>query len=78
MAECALKAVNGQSGVGCAGDECVYWRAVEQLGAGEAAVPQQCAIQHFRMLDGGAEIADWLLSVKLRVESDRTGSIAPR
>jgi hypothetical protein len=29
-----------------------------------------CAIQHFSMLDGGQEIAAWLLSAKERVLAD--------
>ena len=27
-----------------------------------------CAIQHFQLLEGGEEVAAWLLSVKRRVE----------
>jgi hypothetical protein len=68
MPECLLRAVDGKPGVACNGDECLYWRAVEQIGVAEAPVPQQCAIQHFQLLDGGSDVAAWLLSVKLRVE----------
>jgi len=77
MLECLLRAVNGLPGVGCDEDECVYWRTVEQLDIAEEPVPGECAIQHFTMLDGGAEIAAWLLSVKLRVESSRSYPAGP-
>ncbi len=69
MPECLLRAACGIPGVSCDEEECTYWRLVEQIGVDEEPVVQRCAIQHFRMLDGGAEIAEWLLSVKLRVES---------
>jgi hypothetical protein len=68
MPECLLRAANGLPGVECDGEECVYWRLVEQLDVDEVPVPQQCAIQHFRLLEGGADIAEWLLSVKLRMD----------
>jgi len=74
MPECALKAANGQPGVGCDGQECVYWRLVEQLDLSAEPLPEQCAIQHFSLLDGGSGVAVWLLSVKLRVEGDRSGT----
>jgi len=74
MPQCALKAVNGQPDVACDGQECVYWRLVEQLDLSSAPLPEQCAIQHFSLLDGGSRIAAWLLSVKLRVEGDRSGT----
>ena len=69
MPECVLRAANARPGVGCDGEECIYWRSVEQVEPTAVVQPQECAIRHFRMLDGGAEIAAWLLSVKQRVES---------
>ncbi len=69
MPHCELKAANGTSGVACDEHECVYWRVVEQLGVPAALVPGECAVQHFSLLDGGSEIAAWLLSVKERVET---------
>ncbi len=73
MPECLLRATCGIPGVLCDEDECVYWRLVEQIGVAEEPDVQRCAIQHFRMLDGGAGIAEWLLSVKTRVESECAG-----
>jgi hypothetical protein len=35
----------------------------------EEPAPMECAIQHFRLTDQGADVAAWLLSVKERVES---------
>jgi len=69
MPECQLRAANAEPGIGCDAGDCLYWRPVRQLDPGAEVDPQQCAIQHFRMLDGGAEMAQWLLSVKQRVES---------
>lgn len=63
---CELRAANGQPGVHCEGDRCVYWRVVEHVGLIESA--DGCAIQHFGMLHGGDELDRWLLSVKDRVE----------
>jgi hypothetical protein len=67
--ECVLRASVGRRGTECDGAECVYWRAVGQLGVAVEPQPEQCAIQHFRLLDGGAEVAAWLASVKERMES---------
>jgi hypothetical protein len=68
MPECVLRFANGSPGVGCDGDTCLYWRAVEGIDVAEAPEPHSCAIQHFRLLEGGAGVAAWLLSVKMRVE----------
>jgi hypothetical protein len=73
MPECLLRAANGTPGVSCDEERCTYWRLVEQIGVDEEPDAQRCAIQHFRMLDGGSEIAEWLLSVKLRVEPGCAG-----
>lgn len=70
MVECDLRAANGHSKIACDEDRCVYWRAVTHLGLSEPAGGGGCAIQHFKLLDGGAEVAAWLLSVKERVEGD--------
>ena len=74
MPQCELKAANGMLGVTCDERECVYWRLVEQLDLSAEPLPEQCAIQHFSLLDGGSGVAVWLLSVKLRVEGDRSGT----
>ena len=73
MPQCELKAATGTPGVACDEQECVYWRIVEQLDVSAESLPGQCAIQHFSLLEGGAAIASWLLSVKGRVEGDRSG-----
>jgi hypothetical protein len=77
MPECKLRVANARPGVGCDGEACLYWRSVEQVGPDVVAQPRECAIQHFRMLEGGAGIATWLWSVKQRVESgDRDPSVS--
>ena len=64
--KCELKAANGMPDVDCAETECIYWRVAEHLGVAEAQ--EGCAIQYFELLDGGADVAAWLLTVKERVE----------
>jgi len=70
MPECELRVANARPGVGCDGEACLYWRSVEQVEPTAVAQPQECAIEHFRMLDGGAEMATWLWSVKQHMESE--------
>jgi hypothetical protein len=65
--KCELRAANGMPDLDCDHEDCVYWRLVGHLGVAEGG--EGCAIQHFELLDGGEEIAEWLLSVKERVES---------
>jgi len=70
MDECKLRAANEIHGVECDGQGCMYWRVVEQLdipvaGGGRSG----CAIQYFELLgDDDAGVAQWLLSVKDRIE----------
>ncbi len=64
--ECELRLVNDMPGVDCDEDECIYWRVAGHLGVAEYT--DGCAIQHFELLDDGAEVAAWLLTVKQRVE----------
>jgi len=67
--DCKLRLAAGMENVPCDEERCTYWRLVDHLG-----VPTDdagCAIQHFALLDGGEQIAAWLLSVKERVESER-------
>jgi hypothetical protein len=61
---CKLRAANGIADKHCDGVPCVFWRAVEQLGQPTGA---GCAVQHFELL-GDEGMAEWLLSVKQRVE----------
>jgi hypothetical protein len=72
MPQCELRVANGELGVMCDEQKCVYWRLVEQLDVPEEPKPQECAIQYFRLLEGGSQVAAWLLSVKERVEGDRS------
>lgn len=52
----------------CDGESCPYWRCVGHLGIEEPA--SGCAIRHFGMLgESGAPVAEWLLSVRARIES---------
>ena len=67
MAEqCELRNANGMPGIDCDEEACVYWRVAGHVGVVEYA--DGCAVQHFELLDDGAEVAAWLLSVKMRVE----------
>ncbi len=66
-AECKLRAANGATGIPCDREKCAFWRVVEHLGV--EARSDGCAIQYFQLLDGGEDIATWLLSVKERLES---------
>jgi len=65
---CKLGEANGLPSQLCDNDACVFWRAVTHVGAEQA---EGCAIQHFEML-GDANFAEWLLSVKDRVENTIT------
>lgn len=51
----------------CEHETCIYWRAVGHVGVDVPA--NGCALQYFELLDGGSELAAWLLSVKQRVEA---------
>lgn len=64
--ECKLKLANDIAGESCNEEQCVYWRVAEHIGLNE--VDGSCAIQHFQLLDGGTDVAAWLLSVKERLE----------
>lgn len=66
---CELRKANAIHGVPCDGPNCVYWRLVDHLGLVEGVDAQGCAIQHFALLEGGEQIAAWLLSVKERTEA---------
>ncbi len=51
----------------CDEEACIYWRVARHVGVD---VPDGgCAIQHFQLLEGGDELASWLLSVKTRVDA---------
>lgn len=72
MAEtCKLEEANGRPGRMCDGESCLYWRVAGHLGVTEEV--SGCAVQHFEMLEQGAEMARWLLSVKERVEAQADG-----
>ncbi len=63
---CKLRAATTGEQTPCDGEACTYWRLVDHLGVtGEAS---GCAVQYFELLEGGEDIAVWLLSVKRRVE----------
>jgi len=68
---CRLREANEVHGESCDGSTCVYWRAIEYLGVVQG---EGCALQHYELL-GDVRMAQWLLSVKERVEGE--GS-APR
>lgn len=64
--ECKLRKTNGMPGMLCDTDSCIYWRVAGHMGLDDDF--EGCAIQHFEMLEGGERMAQWLLSVKQRVE----------
>jgi hypothetical protein len=69
--ECKLKAANGMPGVPCDEEACIYWRVVDDLDLIDGLPENGCAIQEFSLLGvRGHEIAEWLLSVKERVEEE--------
>lgn len=51
----------------CDQDACIYWRIAGHLDVVEDTAG--CAIQYFQLLDGGEDVATWLLSVKNRLEA---------
>ncbi len=72
MAEdCELRRANGDPGVDCNEEECIFWRVADHLGLPE--YEGGCAIQHFKLLEGGSEIVEWLLTVKDRLNDQRQG-----
>lgn len=69
MEECRLRSANGIRGVPCDAEDCIFWRVVDQLDLMEGMSEDGCAIQKFALLgERGGEIAEWLLSVKERVQ----------
>jgi hypothetical protein len=67
---CELRASLGLSEEACEEQRCVFWRAVEQAGIECESAGEGCAIQYFGLLEGGEDVASWLLSVKDRVEGE--------
>jgi len=63
---CKLRADHDQAGAPCDGEACVFWRAVSHVSESHDA-PSGCAVQHYELL-GDTGVAQWLLSVKERVE----------
>jgi hypothetical protein len=59
----------GQPGFACEGEACAYWRLVDHLDLVEGVDKDGCAIQRFELLEGGTPVAEWLLSVKERLEA---------
>lgn len=66
MDECKLTAAMGIAEKHCEGEACIYWRALDHLGP---TAGTGCAIQHFELL-GDHGVAEWLLTVKSRFESE--------
>jgi hypothetical protein len=66
MAECLLRRMNGRPDTLCDEEYCIFWRVVDHLEVSEQADWYGCAIQHFALLEGGADLAAWLLSAKER------------
>jgi len=65
--DCKLREAHDQAGVPCDGDACVFWRAVSHVSESGEAPVERCAVEHFELL-GDSGVAQWLLSVKERVE----------
>ncbi len=73
--DCKLDALNGIISH-CREEHCQFWRVVEHVepghpGDGKAVPHTGCAIQYFSLLDGGSEIAQWLLTVRERLDGER-------
>jgi len=68
VSECLLRAANGLPGTNCDEEYCSMWRVADHLGVADATEWSGCAVQHFSLLDGGEEIAAWLLSAKERLD----------
>jgi len=80
VSECLLRKANGQTDVECDEERCTYWRIVEQAGVPTEPEWNGCAIQHFELLDGGAGVVAWLMSVKERVEgtiAEQSAQVVP-
>jgi hypothetical protein len=72
--ECRLRAANGIL-AHCDKKSCTFWRVVDHLDVDVPVHADGCAIQHFELLgDEGSGIAEWLLSVKQRVEACEAGA----
>ncbi len=69
--KCELRRANDLGDAACAEEECIYWRVAGHLGLAETEAG--CAIQHFQLLEGREELAEWLLSVKQRLEQEQSG-----
>ena len=69
MAECQLRKANGRPDTDCDEAACTFWRFADYLGMAEDGDWSGCAIQHFALLDGGEDVASWLLSAKERIEA---------
>ncbi|PKQ30052.1 MAG: hypothetical protein CVT60_02205 [Actinobacteria bacterium HGW-Actinobacteria-10] len=68
---CELKAHNGIDGL-CGEADCPFWRVADYLHIAHAP-SDGCAIQFFELLgERGSEISKWLLTVKERVEAQKT------
>jgi hypothetical protein len=70
---CELRRANGMPGIDCDEGACVYWRIAGHVGVAEYA--EGCAVQYFELSDESPEIAEWLLSVKERVETQLGGPV---
>lgn len=73
MAECLLRRANGRPDTLCDEQACAFWRVADHLGVAGDAEWSGCAIQHFSLLEGGQDLAAWLLSAKERAEEAATG-----
>ena len=69
MAQCMLSLANGMPDVLCDEESCLFWRVADQLDVAPSEW-SGCAIQHFALLDGGHDLAAWLISAKKRATVD--------
>lgn len=69
MAQCMLRLANGMPDVLCDEESCLFWRVADQLDVARSDW-SGCAIQHFALLDGGSDLAAWLISAKERATAD--------
>ena len=62
---CELRAANGLQSQHCEAEVCIFWRVASHVDGTQSG--EGCAIQHYELL-GDSAVAEWLLSVKERME----------
>lgn len=69
---CRLRAGDGVGGVICDAEGCTLWSSHDRLSLFETK--SECAIRYFQLLGGDEDLAEWMLSVKDRLDGGAIGS----